>query len=59
MMKQSNPKAYEKAKKNLPFIYRLLARFQESMASEYGVNAGDEMLTAVTYRNLTGYLQNS
>lgn len=54
MMKQSNPKAYEKAKKNLPFIYRLLARFQESMASEYGVNAGDEMLTAMTYAQSHG-----
>ena len=54
MMKQSNPKAYEKAKKNLPFIYRLLARFQESMASEYGVNAGDEMLAAINYAQSHG-----
>ena len=54
MMRQSNPKAYEKAKKNLPFIYRLLARFQERMASEYGVNAGDEMLTAITYARSHG-----
>ncbi len=49
MMKKSNPKAYEDAKKNLPFIYRMLAKFQESMASEYGVNAGDEMLAAINY----------
>ena len=54
MMKQSNPKAYEDAKKNLPFIYRLLARFQESMASEYGVNAGDEMLAAINYAQSHG-----
>ena len=54
MMKQHNPKAYETAKKNLPFIYRLLARFQESMASEYGVNAGDEMLTAIKYAQSHG-----
>jgi len=49
MVKRSNPESYKEARKNLPFAYRLLARFQESMASEYGVNAGDEMLTAVTY----------
>ena len=49
MMKKSNPQAYEEAKKNLPFIYKMLGRFQESMASEYGVNAGDEMLAAINY----------
>jgi len=54
MMKQHNPKAYETAKKNLPFIYRLLARFQDSMASEYGVSAGDEMLTAIKYAQSHG-----
>ena len=54
MMRQSNPKAYEESKKNLPFIYRLLARFQESMASEYGVNAGDEMMTAINYAQSHG-----
>ncbi len=35
--------------KNLPFIYRLLARFQQTMAQQYGVNAGDEMLAAAEY----------
>ncbi len=35
--------------KNLPFIYRLLARFQENMAHQYGVQAGSEMLTAINY----------
>jgi len=54
MMKKSNPKAYEDAKKNLPFIYRMLAKFQESMASEYGVNAGDEMLAAINYAQSHG-----
>jgi pheromone shutdown protein TraB len=34
---------------NLPFVYRLFARFQQSMAKQYGVNAGDEMLTAADY----------
>ena len=54
MMKASNPKAYEDAKKNLPFIYRMLAKFQESMASEYGVNAGDEMLASINYAKTHG-----
>lgn len=54
MMKKSNPKAYEDAKKNLPFIYKMLGRFQESMASEYGVNAGDEMLAAINYAQSHG-----
>lgn len=49
MMKRSNPEVYEKARKNLPFIYKLLARFQENMASEYGVSVGDEMLAAINY----------
>jgi len=49
MIKRSHPESYNEARKNLPFIYKLLARFQESMASEYGVNAGDEMLTAINY----------
>jgi len=34
---------------SLPFIYRLLARFQENMAHQYGVQAGSEMLTAINY----------
>jgi len=54
LMKKSNPKAYEDAKKNLPFIYKMLGRFQESMASEYGVNAGDEMLAAINYAQSHG-----
>lgn len=49
MVKRTHPESYKEARKNLPFIYKLLARFQESMASEYGVNAGDEMLTAINY----------
>jgi pheromone shutdown protein TraB len=35
--------------KSLPLIYRLLARFQENMAHQYGVQAGSEMLTAINY----------
>lgn len=49
LIKQSNPDAYHQGGQNLPLIYRLLGRFQESMASEYGVIAGAEMLTAVMY----------
>ncbi len=49
MMKISNPDGYKSAKKNLPFVYKLLARFQDNMAEEYGVTAGDEMLTAINY----------
>jgi len=49
MMKITNPEAYKEAGKNLPLLYKLLARFQDSMAKEYGVTAGDEMLTAINY----------
>jgi len=49
MMKLSNPEAYKSAGKKLPLLYKLLARFQDSMAKEYGVTAGDEMLTAINY----------
>lgn len=49
LMKNSNPEDYRAASKQLPFIYKLLARFQEGMAKEYGVSAGDEMLTAINY----------
>lgn len=49
LMKQTQPEKYEQARKRLPFIYRLLGRFQENMADEYGVIPGEEMLTAVRY----------
>ena len=49
VMRRNNPEAFQKARKNTPFIYRLLARFQDSMAKEYGVEAGDEMMTAINY----------
>lgn len=49
MMKKNNPEGYEKAQKNLPIIYKLLSRFQESMAKEYGVTAGEEMITTFDY----------
>jgi pheromone shutdown protein TraB len=47
--KEVNPEGYKAARKNLPIVYKLLARFQNSLAKEYGVAAGDEMLTAIKY----------
>jgi pheromone shutdown protein TraB len=49
LLRNTDPTAYHAAKKNLPIIYKMLAQFQENMAEEYGVNAGDEMLTAIQY----------
>jgi pheromone shutdown protein TraB len=49
IMKHTSPESYKNAKKNVHIIYKLLARFQDSMAKEYGVSAGDEMLTAIKY----------
>ncbi len=49
IMKHTSPESYKNAKKNVPIIYKLLARFQDNMAKEYGVNAGDEMLAAIKY----------
>jgi len=49
VLRNNNPEAYQEARKNTPIIYKLLARFQDSMAEEYGVEAGDEMMTAINY----------
>jgi len=49
LLRNTDPTSYHAAKKHLPLIYRMLAQFQESMAEEYGVNAGDEMLSAIQY----------
>jgi pheromone shutdown protein TraB len=49
LIRNTDPASYHAAKRNLPFIYRMLAQFQESMAESYGVNAGDEMLSAIHY----------
>jgi pheromone shutdown protein TraB len=49
IMRNTDPTAYQNAKKDLPVIYKMLASFQENMAEQYGVNAGDEMLTAISY----------
>jgi pheromone shutdown protein TraB len=49
MLKQSDPEGYKKSEKNVPILYKLLARFQEGMANEYGVTAGAEMLTTIDF----------
>jgi len=49
LAKQTNPRAYKEYEKKVPFIYKLLSRFQEGMANEYGVIAGQEMLTAISF----------
>jgi pheromone shutdown protein TraB len=49
ILRNTDPTTYQNAKKDLPAIYKMLAAFQENMAEQYGVNAGDEMLAAITY----------
>jgi pheromone shutdown protein TraB len=49
MKKHANPEEYKATGRKVPFVYRLLARFQDSMAEQYGVTAGEEMLTAIQY----------
>ena len=49
LLKQKDPEKYKQQEKNLPMIFKLLARFQEGMAREYGVTAGQEMLTTAEY----------
>ena len=49
MKKLSNPEEYKAEVKQLPFLYRLLSKFQNNLASEYGVTAGDEMLLSINY----------
>jgi len=49
MIKQTNPEKYKEVSKNQPVVYKMLARFQDSMADEYGVQAGQEMITTIQY----------
>lgn len=49
LLKQSDREGYKRKMNNTSSIYRLLARFQDNMAEEYGVIAGQEMLTAINY----------
>jgi len=49
MLKQTDPERYKQAGKDQPIVYKLLARFQDGMAEEYGVQAGQEMITTIKY----------
>jgi pheromone shutdown protein TraB len=49
LLRNTDPTTYRTAKKDLPLIYKMLAQFQENMAEQYGVNPGDEMMTAIQY----------
>jgi pheromone shutdown protein TraB len=49
LLKQSDPEKYQESSRDQPVIYRLLARFQDGLADEYGVQAGEEMLTTINY----------
>ena len=49
MLKQTNPEKYHEESKKQPVIYKLLARFQDDIANEYGVKAGQEMITTIEY----------
>jgi len=49
MLKQTDPERYKQAGKDQPIVYKLLARFQDGMAKEYGVQAGQEMITTIKY----------
>ncbi len=49
MLKKSDPGKYKEASKNQPILYKLLSRFQDGMAKEYGTEAGQEMITTINY----------
>jgi len=49
LLKQASPQEYKNHEKNVPIIYKLLSKFQEGMAKQYGVQAGSEMITAINY----------
>jgi len=49
MLKKTDPEKFKEQSKRQPVIYKMLARFQDGMAEEYGVLAGQEMLTTVEY----------
>ena len=49
LQRNSEPKKTTSSRNNASFLYRLLGRFQDSIASQYGVQAGDEMLTSIQF----------
>ncbi len=50
----THPKEVEEAKNDLPFLYRKLAKMQESLGDAYGVQAGEEMLAAAEAARMLG-----
>ena len=49
LQRNNEPKQSASSRNNVSFLYRLLGRFQDSIASQYGVQAGDEMLTSIQF----------
>lgn len=49
LSRKNEPEKNHKTRDKAPVIYNFLAKFQENMAKQYGVKAGDEMLTAIRY----------
>ena len=50
----THPEEMKEAKKDLPFLYRRLAKIQESLGDAYGVQAGEEMLAAAEAARMVG-----
>ena len=49
LLQRKNGDGQASSNRNASFLYRLLGRFQDSIASQYGVQAGDEMLTGIQF----------
>lgn len=49
LLKRKDEVVPKHSNKNASFLYRLLGRFQDSIAAQYGVQAGDEMLTGIEF----------
>ena len=49
LLKTSNSNQLKKERTDFPILYKLFARFQDKIAKEFGVNAGDEMIAAIKY----------
>jgi pheromone shutdown protein TraB len=49
LMQRKNGDVHASSNKNASFLYRMLGRFQDSIAAQYGVKAGDEMLTGIQF----------
>ena len=49
LMKRQQQHTSKKIPRDVPFLYRVLARFQQNLAKKYGVTPGEEMVTAIQY----------